>query len=765
VELADAADRKPATPPEGSKVMEAFNSGEAVPLNAYVASEIQPEVRPLQKPPEYDTLVKIVEGDSLFHERQDRMEALDWLEFWMGSVPLDTLDFLNFRENYEPTGSPVQVTLESQYPQEVAALKEHSRRLNHFTPAREILSAGEPATGSDSSVYAGIPAKGIYIVKAANLFLHGADEMIGAVYVDGKMVAYLPLNSKGLGEIPDVGAKLLGVDLQDPNQVVYLNREGKIIRMDPKKPGEILNPRGNTREEAKGLSLAQDSATKIQQQIHTPEFKTWFGNWEAPETLRRLLTMKPVEINSKPLGELSNTHLLLENARKRFREFLRLTVYNKEQGIAIRFQNNAFKETAAHTDWDTYRSVRVLQELPTLLENAIEYRSEADTKHRRNVIRIHFYGINANLDGEPVLISLAIREVKENGNSFYYYDNHVILNKQNTSDALSGSQFPGDVFRGISKPRLSRWIENVNNHSKVVDANGRPLVVYHGTTEKFNVFNFDKVRTNGTSEGVGFYFTDNFGIAEGYSRDTGNVIPVYLSIKKPIDMQQRLITNSQLAEIFRRINALSEQNGADFNGAGLSNYGDIGTDGVAKIIKEAVALEAGADTDLDLISSIGNGGAIDWQSLLKIVMDVTGYDGVITHWEHTTPPSNVFVVFSSEQIKSATDNNGDFDPNNPNILYQQAGEDLQPDITTQPQPGEPQMSARDYTDMSQPMGEVPLIPDRPFTPAGQWWIRAGVGPGQESGGTAWGNHPRRKLPRAGNQDSHKIACHRRLIHF
>jgi hypothetical protein len=45
-----------------------------------------------------------------------------------------------------------------------------------------------------------------------------------------------------------------------------------------------------------------------------------------------------------------------------------------------------------------------------------------------------------------------------------------------------------------------------------------------------------------------------------------------------------------------------------------------------------------------------------------------------------------------------------------NILEQRSpsGENLQPDITTQPQPGEPQMTASEYTDMSNPIGEVPL---------------------------------------------------------
>ena len=59
---------------------------------------------------------------------------------------------------------------------------------------------------------------------------------------------------------------------------------------------------------------------------------------------------------------------------------------------------------------------------------------------------------------------------------------------------------------------LSILAEDVwfNNASKVVDENGEPLVVYHGTNENFSIFEHDKIGESSGDYGYlgyGFYFT------------------------------------------------------------------------------------------------------------------------------------------------------------------------------------------------------------------------------------------------------------------
>jgi hypothetical protein len=59
------------------------------------------------------------------------------------------------------------------------------------------------------------------------------------------------------------------------------------------------------------------------------------------------------------------------------------------------------------------------------------------------------------------------------------------------------------------------------NNSKVVDTNGNPLVVYHGSEFDFNEFLGD------------CYFTDDYYIADGYASGE-YVYEVYLSMKNPL---------------------------------------------------------------------------------------------------------------------------------------------------------------------------------------------------------------------------------------
>lgn len=75
-----------------------------------------------------------------------------------------------------------------------------------------------------------------------------------------------------------------------------------------------------------------------------------------------------------------------------------------------------------------------------------------------------------------------------------------------------------------------RWFGN----SKVVGAEGLPLVVYHGTNADFSAFAMPP-----RAKSMAAYFSDSPAYANFYTRGPmldgsgGNVMPVYLSIKTP----------------------------------------------------------------------------------------------------------------------------------------------------------------------------------------------------------------------------------------
>jgi hypothetical protein len=75
------------------------------------------------------------------------------------------------------------------------------------------------------------------------------------------------------------------------------------------------------------------------------------------------------------------------------------------------------------------------------------------------------------------------------------------------------------------------WENDPSNASKVVDENGEPLVVYHGTSEKFTIFKDEGVVAKTMGKSVGFYFTPSKWSASRRSVD-GEYIEVFLNIKK-----------------------------------------------------------------------------------------------------------------------------------------------------------------------------------------------------------------------------------------
>lgn len=137
------------------------------------------------------------------------------------------------------------------------------------------------------------------------------------------------------------------------------------------------------------------------------------------------------------------------------------------------------------------------------------------------------------------------------------------------------------------------WENDPDNASKVVDENGEPLVVYHGSNKQLNIFNTTDF---GALLGKGSYFTVDKQEASSYaSGANGNIVGAYINIKQPI-------------------------------------Y---------------------ANSVMDNIPS---------QSELK----KKGIDGVILKSDDGVKWA---IAHSPNQIKSATNNTGAFDPNNDDIRY------------------------------------------------------------------------------------------------
>lgn len=57
------------------------------------------------------------------------------------------------------------------------------------------------------------------------------------------------------------------------------------------------------------------------------------------------------------------------------------------------------------------------------------------------------------------------------------------------------SNLPKTLYEYVRSNEFKNWFgdwENTNNSSKIIDENGEPMLVFHGTKVKFNDFDEDK---------------------------------------------------------------------------------------------------------------------------------------------------------------------------------------------------------------------------------------------------------------------------------
>lgn len=195
---------------------------------------------------------------------------------------------------------------------------------------------------------------------------------------------------------------------------------------------------------------------------------------------------------------------------------------------------------------------------------------------------------------------------------------------------------------------FKRWFGD----SSVVNAEGDPLVVYHGASSDFSEFSTSGETKGSMGESVGFYFTDMASAAGEYG-DAGIVMPVYLSIKNPLRLNSTMINREEIGD-------------------------QIGVD---------LSLVYGAPDRAEPYWFFKNGGAYDGRDSARVgdaVMGAAlskGFDGAIFKERMGGKTVDVYLAFSPEQIKSATGNDGSFDPSNPDIRFSVRPEDSFTDLT------------------------------------------------------------------------------------
>lgn len=162
----------------------------------------------------------------------------------------------------------------------------------------------------------------------------------------------------------------------------------------------------------------------------------------------------------------------------------------------------------------------------------------------------------------------------------------------------------------IDTPEFKRWFAD----SKVVDQNGAPLVVYHGTTADFHTFSVTGKHDRGLW-GRGFYFSalvdgpNSYALRQG---DGARIIPAYVSIKNPLILK----TGKDLITRLPDGTNTRDLTGPNLDGSKIREIADAGGhDGVIQYRPNGLIGDIVAYSPSQIKSAIGNSGAFDSNSL------------------------------------------------------------------------------------------------------------------------------------------------------
>lgn len=208
------------------------------------------------------------------------------------------------------------------------------------------------------------------------------------------------------------------------------------------------------------------------------------------------------------------------------------------------------------------------------------------------------------------------------------------------SEAAQVSKKPVDV----NSKEFKRWFGD----SKVVDENGKPLVVYHGTNREFDVFQdgSNSSKTGNANAQLGFFFSNSHEEASRYAknwgRTSGNVIPVFLSINNPYNMPYREFDDLAMAAWRMIVN----EPGYDPNRVARTEA------------EQKVA--AKKHKQYEII-------ARKQAAKRKKELEAQGYDGILVKMGDNITE---YIAFSPTQVKSAISNTGEFSLDDARITHQ-----------------------------------------------------------------------------------------------
>jgi hypothetical protein len=210
-------------------------------------------------------------------------------------------------------------------------------------------------------------------------------------------------------------------------------------------------------------------------------------------------------------------------------------------------------------------------------------------------------------------------------------------------------------------PAFKEWFGD----SKVVDENGQPLVVYHGTNQEFG--NFEKGRRGASTQSVsakeGFFFTDSADEASDYAELAGKkVVANVEQHEKEVERIQSEMEKAEAKRDFDKVDALTiELENLELGAIRAEPQGQNVVPAYLKISNPLMREDVGSITTGDVTELI--------EQAQREGKDGVILTGILDRPEGGGETATHYITFEPTQIKSATGNIGTFDPTDPRITF------------------------------------------------------------------------------------------------
>ncbi len=360
----------------------------------------------------------------------------------------------------------------------------------------------------------------------------------------------------------------------------------------------------------------------------SPFFRAWFGDWRA---------------NDKSATNITSVSDI--SAYEAMESMPTGTFTNKDSDWSINVGAIGKRDTNSHSGREKI-SVKMLSEIQTIIENAVlldtEVSEKNSSKKHSETLFMHKLYAPVDFNGDLYVAKVTVEEYGAGDSSkrFYNLRGIKIDPAGGTPDAKTSYGTMPDTRSTYSISDLYSLVKSndkdfkENSASAVVNKDGTPKVVYHYTNGDFTVFNADASGSNqGKTHGDGIYVSTS---PTEFKYAGKNRMELYADIKNPFEME---LTSEQADYILDKYASKKHD---------LDAY-----DGMYR--EHAKSKLTTPSRVFDYLNEYAKDNNIKTSDILSDL----GYDGVHDGSE--------WVAFSSEQLKSATDNIGTFDKSNPDI--------------------------------------------------------------------------------------------------